>query len=319
MVKKLKMNFRTEIKIKPQQNSIDYKSKVLLIGSCFTNNIGLKLDYFRFNTFINPFGILFHPKAIEKLITYSLTNTVITEKDLVFHNEQWHYLDIHSDFSHSDKLIVLDFINSALKETKAYLEKATHIVITLGTSWVYRYNKTNKLVANCHKIPQKEFQKELLSVNEIENSLDKINSIIKNRNPKIEIIFTVSPVRHLKDGFIENQQSKAHLLSVIHQVLDKQTHYFPAYEIMMDDLRDYRFYKKDMLHPNEVAIDYIWDKFVATWINSSEKETMNQVTQIQKGLTHKAFNKESNKHQLFLENLNQKKKTLEKTKGIVFR
>ena len=311
------MNFRTEINPKKHENNhINYNSKLLLIGSCFTNNIGIKLDYFKLKVLINPFGVIFNPKAIEKLILASLNEVVYTENDLVFHNEHWHCLDLHSDFSHSKKEMVLDFINTSIIDTKDYLKKTSHILITLGSSWVYRYHRTNNLVANCHKIPQKKFKKELLSVEEISQSLSNIISKIKKNNPKVTIIFTVSPVRHLKDGFVENQLSKAHLLTAIHQV---NAPYFPAYEIMMDDLRDYRFYKKDMLHPNNMAIDYIWEKFVATWINSSENEIMEQVNQIQKGLTHRPFNEKSEKHQLFLEKIQQKITELEKTKGIIFR
>lgn len=310
--------FRTKINIQSQQKTIDYKSNVLLLGSCFTNNIGLKLDYLKFKTFINPFGILFHPKAIENLIERSLSGKIYSEDELVFQNEQWHCLDIHSEFSHSDKSVVLDYINIALKETKIYLKNASHIVVTLGTSWVYRYNETNNRVANCHKIPQNKFTKELLSVNEVQQSLQNTIKAIQSINTNCQIIFTLSPVRHLKDGFVENQLSKAHLLTAIHQVLNKQTYYFPAYEIMMDDLRDYRFYNSDMLHPNQVAIDYIWDNFANTWIDSSEKETMKTIEQIQKGLAHKPFNFKSEKHQFFLGQIHQKINNLEKKKGIRF-
>ncbi len=311
------MQFRTIIKSKQQDNLIDYKSNIVLIGSCFTQNIGNKLDYYNFTNFINPFGILFTPTAIENLIVSALNNKKYTDNELVFYNELWHCLDVHSDFSHCDKNIVLDFINTTLIKTKTDLKNASHIIITLGTSWVYRYNKTNNLVANCHKIPQKQFTKEILSVHEIKNSLQNIMNTINKVNKKIEVIFTVSPVRHLKDGFIENQQSKSHLLTAIHQVLTKNASYFPAYEIMMDDLRDYRFYKKDMLHPNEIAIDYIWDNFIATWIKASEKETMEQVAQIRKGLAHKPFNENSKQHKFFLEKLKQKIDFLKTNKSIV--
>ena len=312
------MNFRTQINPKPNKKTINYNSNILLIGSCFTQNIGDKLNYYKFKSFINPFGILFHPKAIENLIVNALNDKIYTENDLVFHNERWHCLDVHSDFSHADKNIVLDFINTTLIDTKNYIKKASHIVLTLGTSWVYRYHKTANLVANCHKIEQKQFAKEILSVNEIVVSLQNIITSVKEINTAIQVIFTVSPIRHLKDGFVENQLSKAHLLTAIHQVLAKNVNYFPAYEIMMDDLRDYRFYKKDMLHPNEVAVDYIWEKFMATWINSSDKEIIEKVAQIQKGLAHKPFNEASEQHQKFVENLNQKIKDLENTKGITF-
>ncbi len=313
------MNFRTEIKTKPQKtNQINYNAKVLLIGSCFTNNIGLKLAKFKFNTLINPFGVIFNPKAIENLVTRSIDNTFFTDKDLVFQNERWHCLDVHSNFSDTDKNTVLENINKAILNTKTVLENASHIIITLGTSWVYRYHKTDSLVANCHKIPQTNFTKELLSIDEIQQSLKNIITAVTSVNKNINIVFTLSPVRHLKDGFIENQLSKAHLISAIHQVLDTKTHYFPAYEIMMDDLRDYRFYKKDMIHPNEIAIDYIWNKFIETWIHPSEKENLEQVKQINNSLAHKPFNENSEQHQLFLEKLHQKISDLEKTKGISF-
>jgi len=312
------MNFRTEIKTKPQQNTIDYNSKVLLIGSCFTQNIGDKLDYYKFNNLINPLGIIFHPRAIENIIISSIENKVFTIDDLVFQNERWHCFDVHSDFSHQDKNLMLARINSTIKQTKQYLETTSHIVITLGTAWVYRYNKTNNLVANCHKIPQKEFNKELLPITDIANGLSTIIDKVHQINPNAQILFTVSPVRHLKDGFIENQLSKAHLILAIHQVLNHKIHYFPAYEIMMDDLRDYRFYKKDMIHPNEIAIDYIWNKFMETWINPSEKKTIEEVKQINNGLAHKPFNENSKQHRLFLEKLHQKINDLKKTKGISF-
>ena len=310
------MQFRTQINLKPQQNIIDYKSNVLLVGSCFTQNIGDKLSYYKFKNTINPFGILFNPKAIENLIVSALENRIYTKNELVFNNERWHCFDSHSDFSNEDKKEVLATINSALKQTKKQLKTVSHIIITLGTSWVYRYNKTDDLVGNCHKISQKEFTKELLSVDEIVSSLENIINSVKAINKNVTVIFTLSPVRHLKDGFIENNLSKAHLLTAIDKVLDNDVNYFPAYEIMMDDLRDYRFYKKDMLHPNEIAVDYIWNKFVATWINTSEKETMEKVEQIQKGLAHKPFNENSKQHQKFVKNLKQKIKILENTKGI---
>lgn len=309
------MNFRTKISIKQEQNTINYQSKIVLLGSCFTQNIGDKLAFYKFKTLINPLGILFHPAAIAKIISASLENQFFTEKDLIFHEERWHCLDIHSVFSSKDKLVVLQQANESLQKTNKAITNASHIFITLGTAWVYRFLKTNKIVANCHKIPQKKFQKELLSVDEIKTSLATIIAKVKKVNPKASIVFTVSPVRHLKDGFIENQLSKAHLLTAIHQL---NTSYFPAYEIQMDDLRDYRFYKKDMIHPNELSIDYIWKKFAETWIDFSEKEIMNQINQIQKGLAHKPFNFQSKKHQLFLDSLKKKIKILEKTKGIVF-
>ena len=313
------MNFRTNIKPKPEQNQLDYTSNLLLIGSCFTQNIGDKLSYYKFENTVNPFGILFQPKAIEKLIVSSLTDEVYTEKDLFFHNERWHCFDVHSDLSNAKKEVVLTTLNKATKQLKKELQTTSHIVITLGTAWVYRNIESTNLVANCHKVSQKQFKKEILSVTTITTSLSKIINVIKAINPSAKVIFTLSPVRHLKDGFIENQQSKSHLLSAIHQIIEEnKISYFPAYEIMMDDLRDYRFYKKDMLHPNEIAIDYIWQQFVYTWINPSATAIMKQVNQIQKGLAHKPFNQASEQHQCFLRDLQMQMDELDEKSGIQF-
>lgn len=314
------MNFRTQIKLKETQNQINYQSDILLFGSCFSNNIGDKLTYFKFKTSKNPFGIIFQPKAIEKLIFKCLDDAIFTEDDLIFHNERWHCFDIHSDFSHFDKTVILTQLNSVLKRTKEQLLKASHIVITLGTAWVYRNKNQNTLVANCHKIPLKEFEKELLSIDKITASLKNITEKIHGINSNCEIIFTLSPVRHLKDGFIENQQSKAHLLSAIHEVIKLQitTHYFPSYEIMLDDLRDYRFYKKDLLHPNELAIDYIWEKFSKVWINEEVKNIMQKVSKIQNGLNHKPFNPNSEQHKLFLKKMRFKMDVLNRDFNISF-
>ena len=311
------MLFRTEIKLKTEKQSISYSSKILLIGSCFSQNIGDKLAYYKLDIFTNPLGVLFHPKAIENVFVSAINDRKYTEDDLVFQNERWHCLDAHSDYSHSDKNKVLVQVNTSLQKTKTHIQTASHILITLGTSWVYQYNKSNSYVANCHKIPQKEFHKKLLSVNEIVQSLQKIKSVIHQENPKTTIVFTVSPVRHIKDGFVENQQSKAHLLTAIHQVTQSNVFYFPAYEIMMDDLRDYRFYKKDMIHPNETAVDYIWRKFTHTWMDLNTLKIFKEVVKIQKGLAHRPFDKQSKSHQIFLGNLTRRIGVL-KEKGILF-
>ena len=314
------MNFRTNIQLQKERNQIDYNSKLLLIGSCFSENIYKKLDYFKFNTFSNPFGILFNPKAIEKLITNAINLNVYTEKDVFQLNERWHCFDAHSDLSATNKDELVRNLNTSITNTNKFINEASHIVITLGTAWVYRFIKTDNYVGNCHKIPQKKFLKELLSVNEILDSLENICTLINEINPQVNIIFTVSPVRHLKDGFTENSLSKSHLLSAIHQIIDKrkQKYYFPSYEIMMDDLRDYRFYNNDMLHPNETAINYIWEQFQNVWINEKSGSLMKEIDTIQKGLAHKPFNPNSEQHQQFLAHLNQKIDQLKTTYQIYF-
>jgi lysophospholipase L1-like esterase len=307
------MKLQTKIPLQPQEhNQLDYNSNVLLLGSCFVENIGKKLDYFKFQNLQNPFGILFHQLAIETLITNAINEKEYTEEDIFFHNEQWHCYDAHSKLSASSKEELLNNLNQQIKATNQQINESTHIIITLGTAWVYRHIETDTIVANCHKVPQKKFLKELLSADEISESLESIIALIKSVNIKVSILFTVSPVRHLKDGFVGNTQSKAQLISAIHQVVESRSsiYYFPSYEIMMDELRDYRFYAEDMIHPNQTAVDYIWDKFRKVWISKSAAKTMDDIDVVQKGINHKPFNANSKAHKLFFQNLEEKKKSL---------
>ena len=307
------MKLQTKIPLKRKtQNLIDYQSNILLLGSCFSENIGDKLSYFKFQSTQNPFGILFHPKAIENLISNTSNKKVYSSDDLIYQNEVWHSFDAHSSLSSPSENELLNKLNLAISLTSEKIKEASHIVITLGTSWVYRFIETDTIVANCHKIPQKKFLKELLSVAEISESLALSISLIKSMNSDASVIFTVSPVRHLKDGFIENTQSKSHLIAAIHTLVNEQgVSYFPSYEIMMDELRDYRFYAEDMIHPNKTAINYIWRKFIDTWFSEETKSIMKEIDEIQKGLLHRPFHEDSKLHQQFLLKLEQKKSSLQ--------
>ena len=307
------MKFRTEIPLKKQeQHLVDYNANLLLIGSCFSENIGNKLSYYKFSNLVNPYGILFHPLAVEKTILEGTHQFQYTKNDLYFHDKLWLSLHHHTKFSSYSLDETLTRINNGIECLHSSLKKASHIIITLGTAWIYRFLETDTIVANCHKIPQKKFAKEILSIPKITKSLELIISLINSLNKKASIIFTVSPIRHLKDGFIENQQSKAYLIAAIHQVIaSKNIFYFPAYEIMMDELRDYRFYKEDMVHLNQTAINYIWEKFMETWISKAAIATMQEVDSIQKGLLHKPFNPTSEKHQDFLKKITIKKNELQ--------
>jgi len=231
------------------------------------------------------------------------------KNDIFFHNDLWHCFEVHSELSNSDKDAFLESLNDLISSTNKQLNDSTHIIITLGTSWVYLNIESNEIVANCHKVPQKEFTKELLSIQQIEESLESIISLVHLVNPNCKFIFTVSPVRHIKDGFVENTLSKAHLISAIHKIINHHplpNTYFPAYEIMMDELRDYRFYGEDMLHPNQTAIDYIWIQFFQNYISESEFGLMNDICSIQKGLNHRPFNPNTESHQKFIDGLTQK-------------
>jgi len=308
------MQFQTSIPISKSNFPINYHSKVLSLGSCFAVNMAEKFDYFKFENAVNPFGILFHPIVIEKFLAFAANEKQFTETDIHFHNERWFCFDAHSDLSHSDKNQLLQNLNQKIVETKNQLSKASHLIITLGTAWIYRHLESDEVIANCHKIPQKQFKKELLSVEEIQQSLQSIIGLLSKINPSIQIIFTISPVRHIKDGFVENQWSKSNLISAVHQITAQKPenlHYFPSYEIMMDELRDYRFYAEDMIHPNQTAVDYIWKRFSETWISEDAFPIMDQVSSIQKSLSHRPFNPNSESHQLFSSKLEQQIKQLQ--------
>ncbi|PVW17122.1 GSCFA domain-containing protein [Marixanthomonas spongiae] len=315
------MKLQTEIKLSQEQPQINYSSKILLMGSCFTENMGGKLEYYKFQNLQNPFGIVFHPAAIEKLVTRAINEEAFTEADVFQHNGQWHCFEVHSKLSTNNKTTFISCLNSNLKELKKILEQASHIIFTFGTAWVYRLIETDAIVANCHKVPQKKFLKELLSVEDISAAIENIITLIKAVNPNATVISTISPVRHIKDGFVENMQSKAHLLSGLHEAIssERQAFYFPSFELMMDELRDYRFYEEDMLHPNNVAISIIWERFKNVWIASETEEIQKEIETIQNGLKHRPFNPSSEAHQQFQKNLQKKIASLqEKIPNIYF-
>ena len=308
------MNFQTQIPIQKSDFPMDYTSKVLSLGSCFAENMAEKFEYFKFENVVNPFGIIFNPISLEKLILRCIHKKYFTENDIFYHNEAWHCYEVHSELSNPNQGEFLETLNRLIDSTNQEISNSTHIIITLGTSWIYRHIESNEIVANCHKVPQKQFVKELLSIAQIEASLQNIMTEIQTINLKCNFVFTVSPVRHIKDGFVENNVSKAHLISALNasKLQFPTSTYFPSYEIMMDELRDYRFYAEDMLHPNQTAIDYIWIKFFENYVDKKEFVLMNQVCEIQRALKHRPFNPNSESHKKFLENLNQKINTLVK-------
>lgn len=308
------MNFTTPIPISKSNNPLDYNSKIMSFGSCFAENMAEKFEYYKFQNEVNPFGIIFNPVSIEKLIMRIVNHNEFTEEDVFYHKERWHCFEVHSELSNSNKKEFLIELNKILEISFYKIFSLTHCIITYGTSWVYSSTKSLEIVANCHKVPQSAFVKRILSVESIEKSIQKSIDLIKELNPKCTFIFTISPVRHIKDGFIENQQSKAQLISAIHATvksnLSKCT-YFPSYEIMMDELRDYRFYNPDMLHPNLTAINYIWERFSQTHISEEIYPIMDEVFAIQKALLHRPFNFYSKSHQVFLSKLQNKIITLQ--------
>jgi lysophospholipase L1-like esterase len=309
------MQLSTKVPITKSDHTIDYHSKIVSLGSCFAVNIAEKFNYYKFQNTVNPFGILFHPLAIHESIRRAVQEDFFTESDLFFHNERWHCFEVHSDLSAIHKEDLLKNLNQKVADFKLQIEAATHFLITYGTAWVYREKATQNIVANCHKVPQSQFEKVLLTATTIQKTIQDTIDLIQSINPKATITFTVSPVRHLKDGFIENQQSKANLIIGIHNAINQQLttiNYFPSYEIMMDELRDYRFYAEDLLHPNATAIAYIWERFVSGSVAVESIPIMDEVDQIQKALAHRAFNPNSESHQKFLSNLNERMSNIKK-------
>lgn len=307
------MQFRTQIPVSKSSHPIGYNSKVVSLGSCFAVNISEKFQYFKFQTTTNPFGIIFNPVSIEKIVRRVAEKHFFTEKDIFFFNKRWHCFEVHSELSHPNREAFLSTLNELIDSTFQQITEATHIIITYGTSWVYREKEHNQVVANCHKIPQKQFDKELLSVAVNQDAIRNTAEAIRQLNPNANLTFTVSPVRHIKDGFVENQISKAHLISGLHAAISglSSADYFPSYEIMMDELRDYRFYAEDMLHPNQTAVDYIWKLFAEAYITAESFPTMTAIDNIQRSLKHRPFNADGAEHAKFLSQLQDKMKKIE--------
>ena len=292
------MKLTTPIKLSRQNPPINYSSKVLLLGSCFAQNMGEKLEYYKFQQCTNPFGILFHPVAIEKLIARAVNQNWFTSKDVFLQNEQWHCFLAHSKLSNTSEEDLISALNSAVEKLRFSLLEASHVVFTFGTAWVYKHLEKDTIVANCHKVPQKEFVKQLLSPDDVSDVLLGIETKLRTINPTCSIINTVSPVRHIKDGLIENSRSKAHLIAGVQEIVspDKFNYYFPSYEIMMDELRDYRYYKEDLIHPNQTAIAIIWNAFTGSWICPETAALQKKIATIQSGILHTPFNENSKAH-----------------------
>jgi len=297
------MEFRLEFTPRPFDQKISHRHKLFLAGSCFTEQIGSKLAAHKFRIIDNPNGILFNPVSITKSLTSYIENKVYTEADLFYNNELWGSWEHHTRFSNVYKDAALSTINASQDAAHQFLKEADWLLLTLGSSFVYEL-ENNQVVANCHKVPTDKFRKKLLSVDEVITTLDGLIYRLKKFNPRLKIIFTISPVRHLRDGFIENNRSKATLINAVHHMVDKfeGLYYFPAYELVIDDLRDYRFFAEDMVHPNYAATNYVWEKFTSACIDEPSQELMKEINIINAAKNHKAFNPASEAHKKFLQN-----------------
>ncbi len=294
--------FRTNISDLSSTLKFEHQLPVLLLGSCFAEHIGAQLSQYKFSRLLNPFGILYNPFSIGNALEFLIQKKTFEEKDLIQANGLWHSFDHHGHFSKSSAIETLHTINASAHEASQFLKKSKRLVLTFGTSNVFVYKNTQQIVANCHKIPNQDFDRKALSVDAILQKLSPVLEQLKTKTSDLEILLTVSPVRHSRDGLIENQRSKARLLIACEQLCKQHdfVHYFPSYEIMMDDLRDYRFYTQDMLHPNQTAIDYIWDFFGKTYFTDSTKELNLKIGHIIKASEHRAFHPNSEAHQHFI-------------------
>ncbi|MGG5505508.1 MULTISPECIES: GSCFA domain-containing protein [unclassified Myroides] len=304
------MNFSTVVPLMHTGKKITYDDKILCLGSCFAVNMGEKFQTYQFQQMSNPFGILFHPKAIEKVVEYAVKGYEFTEADVFEHQEIWSCFAAHSDLNELEQEDIVTKLNVKLFDLQLALKESSFITLTFGTAWVYVFKETGEIVANCHKIPNTQFEKRLLSYEEVIASYTAIVQLIRSVNVEAQIWCSISPVRHTKDGFTANQRSKSILCGALHQALDElqdaNVSYIPVYEIVMDELRDYRFYKADLIHPNEIAIQYIWERFAAHYIDESMYGVMKKVDEVQKGLNHRPFNPTAEQHLKFLDTLIEK-------------
>ena len=307
---------------------INYRDKLLLTGSCFTEHIGNALGDAKFSLLQNPNGILFDPVSVcNSLISY-IHNKQYEESDLFQLNEVWNSWQHHSRFSHIDQAEGLRIINESQQNAHDFLKQADWIIITLGSSFSYRLTELTEsskaspqagggglgAVANCHRAPAQWFTKHLLSIQETIEALDLCMHQLFQFNPKLQIIFTISPVRHIRDGVVENNRSKARLIEAVHHMVGKfdKLHYFPAYEIVIDILRDYRFYDIDFVHPNYMATDFVLQKFASACLDDESRQLMEELKKINIARRHKAFQPATMAHKQFLQSSADKTRELQK-------
>lgn len=305
----------SDISIQSPVRRIRYTDRILLVGSCFTEHIGGKLANLKFETLQNPHGILFDPISVcDSLVSYMEARQYQAE-DLFFYQELWQSWAHHSRFSGTDQQKVVDAINASQRSAHDFLQSAEWLIITLGSSYSYRLVENQQAVANCHRAPGQWFHKHLCTIDETVAALDNMMHRLFKFNPGIRIIFTISPVRHLRDGIIENSRSKARLIEAVHHMVDKfdRLHYFPAFELMIDVLRDYRFYDIDLAHPNYLGTEFVLEKFRESFIDPDAYALMDQVQQILQARKHKPFQPDTNAHRNFLEQSAQKTRRLMET------
>jgi hypothetical protein len=313
------MELMLNIDLKKLPTPVNYRHKILLMGSCFTEHIGDALEELKFTVLQNPNGILFDPVSVCRSLVSYAENKKYTEADLFQLSEVWHSWNHHSRFSNINAKEAVRIINESQQRAHEFLKQSDWIIITLGSSFFYRLTESGngnagEAVANCHRAPAQWFNKHLLEINETISMLDDCIQKLLQFNPKLKFIFTVSPVRHIRDGVVENNRSKARLIESVHHIVSKSesAFYFPAYELVIDVLRDYRFYDIDLVHPNYPATEFVLEQFAESCIDSTSQQLMQEVKDIVIARKHKAFQPETKAHQQFLMTYFEKTKALQK-------
>jgi hypothetical protein len=297
------MKWQTAVIIPKSNFEINHDHKIISIGSCFSEHIGNIFHQYKFNIFLNPSGQLYNPFSIAKSIEIALNAKKYEESDLFFHTGLWHSFDHHSDYSHQQSEIVLQNVNSEIARLHKFINEADYLFITFGTAFYFHHISSNKHVANCHKVAAKEFERKLLNPETIIEVYNDLLGKLRLLNPKLHVVFTVSPVRYLSFGNLENSTSKGALFVALDAIFKSNSNasYFPSYEIIMDELRDYRFYSEDMIHPSHSSILHVWQRISEAFFNKETHDLLNKIEQINKALNHKPFNPESQEHLKFRE------------------
>ena len=293
--------FQTRVEIPHSTLKISYEDKIMTLGSCFAENIGKKMNAVYFLTDVNPFGVLYNPISISNSIELLLQNKTFTVDDIFENQSIWQSFSHSSQFSNPSAEACLNVINSQVELSGNFIRQTNILMITFGTAWVFEEVKSGRVVSNCHKLPASGFTRRRLEVNEIVDAYSCLMCNLLNKNPELQIILSVSPIRHWKDGATENSISKSTLLLAVNELKEQfeNIHYFPAYEIQMDELRDYRFYAADMLHPSDVAVDYIWNRFSETYFSLQTQQLKLQIEQYNADLAHRPIHPESEEFKKF--------------------
>ena len=306
------MQFSLTLDIPQLPRPIAYTDRILLIGSCFTEHISDRLQMHKFKVHANPHGILFNPLSVASSLDSYLDGKQYTQADLFYLNELWNSWDHHTRFSNTDATAALHAINDSQSQSAAFIRQSDWVIITLGSAFQYYLKETGKPVANNHRAPAQWFEKRLLTIEEIQNALTNTLNKLHEINPTANILFTISPVRHIRDGVVDNNRSKARLIEAVHTLCRQHTnaHYFPAYELVIDILRDYRFYDVDMVHPNYMGTSYVWEQFLKSCISPTLYDIMHQVQDILTARSHRSRFPDTDAHKKFLQTYASKTQSL---------